>query len=222
MGAPLPARFARREGALLRLVQSLGGAPDPDHLRSLYLESAKVFEDKWRRGEAYTGLERIQWMLEQFGIHRPADCPEIAATAAEVDQTLLDLPPALLPGVREALDALRLRYRLAIVSDTGFASGTAQTRLLEQDGLREYFDAIVYSEEVGAPKPDARMFNAALQHMGCEPSQALHVGDLERTDVAGALAVGMRAIRLDLVRASGESRAELVALNWSEVVARLR
>jgi FMN phosphatase YigB (HAD superfamily) len=44
------------------------------------------------------------------------------------------------------------------------------------------------------------------------------VGDIERTDVAGALAAGMRAIRLDLVKPGGPSAAEFVARSYEELV----
>ncbi len=47
----------------------------------------------------------------------------------------------------------------------------------------------------GYPKPDPRMFEATLAGMGVDPAHAMHVGDTPRTDIAGALALGMRAVR---------------------------
>jgi FMN phosphatase YigB (HAD superfamily) len=49
----------------------------------------------------------------------------------------------------------------------------------------------------------------------------LHVGDNERTDVGGALAMGMRAVRLDALRDSGETRSERVAKSLDDLVAYL-
>jgi putative hydrolase of the HAD superfamily len=61
------------------------------------------------------------------------------------------------------------------------------------------FDAIVTSAVVGYEKPDPRTFHAALDHPAIRvPAEAaLHVGDQPRSDIAGALGVGMRAALLD-------------------------
>ena len=40
------------------------------------------------------------------------------------------------------------------------------------------------------------VFQAALEPLETRPEQAAHVGDLRRTDVAGARGVGMRSIRI--------------------------
>ena len=128
----------------------------------------------------------------------------------QVDQALLDYPPPLLPGAVEALRSLSARFALAIVSDTGFASGRAQDALLEREGIRDFFTATIYSMDIGHAKPRPEIFHAALDALGCEAADALHVGDNERTDVAGALAIGMRAVRIDALRDSGQTKGEHV------------
>jgi FMN phosphatase YigB (HAD superfamily) len=40
------------------------------------------------------------------------------------------------------------------------------------------------------------MFRTALDALGIDPTDALHIGDLRRTDVAGARALGMRTVRI--------------------------
>src|SRR5262249_16495894 len=47
----------------------------------------------------------------------------------------------------------------------------------------------------GVPKPDARAFAAALSGLGVIADGAVHVGDLRRSDVAGAQGVAMGAVR---------------------------
>ncbi|MBK6438138.1 MAG: HAD hydrolase-like protein [Candidatus Microthrix sp.] len=46
-----------------------------------------------------------------------------------------------------------------------------------------------------AYKPDPRIFTHALEGLGVEPVEAAHVGDLRRTDVAGALGMGITSVR---------------------------
>lgn len=211
-GASEPVRIERRREVLLRMLARLGHTADPLEFEALYRASAAEAERWWREEHrGYTTAERIHWLLGQLSITRPQDCEHMAVAIEEIDRTLTELPPPMLPGAREALARLGERYALAIVSDTGFVSGTAQDRLLAQDGVRDRFKATIYSMDIGHAKPRPEPFHAALTALGVAPHEALHVGDIERTDIAGALGVGMRAIRLDAVRKGGPTRAEHVA-----------
>jgi len=51
---------------------------------------------------------------------------------------------------------------------------------------------ILISEAVGAYKPDPRVFEAALERLGLEPHEVLHVGDSDVDDIQGARAAGVR------------------------------
>jgi len=63
-------------------------------------------------------------------------------------------------------------------------------------GLLPLFDHWSFSDEVGAYKPSPVIFEHALEGLGGpEPERVAHVGDLRRTDVAGALGMGMTAVR---------------------------
>ena len=68
--------------------------------------------------------------------------------------------------------------------------------VLERVGLRSLVDHVFTSAEVGAAKPDPRIFEAALVAAGCGPADAVHVGDSPEDDVAGAGAAGIRALLL--------------------------
>ncbi len=58
------------------------------------------------------------------------------------------------------------------------------------------FDHWAFSDEVGVYKPDPAIFRHALEGLGgIDPSEAAHIGDLRRTDVAGALGMGILALR---------------------------
>ena len=56
---------------------------------------------------------------------------------------------------------------------------------------------VVVSSQVGFRKPHRRFFQAVLSAVGSEPQRVLCVGDDPLCDVAGAEAIGMRAILLD-------------------------
>ena len=216
-GAVLPERKTLRQTALRRMLTDLGHAIQDEDFASLYHSSAAE-ADRWWREEhrGYTAGERIRWMLQCLSIERPADCEHIARAVQAVDDALLTYPPSLLPGAADAVAAIGARYRLGIISDTGFASGKAQDELLARHGLRSLFDVTVYSVDIGHAKPRREPFKAALEALALAPDEVVHIGDNERTDVRGALDMGMRAIRVDFVRQNGPSAAEFVARTFDE------
>ena len=67
-------------------------------------------------------------------------------------------------------------------------------RVLSVLGLAPYFQSVTISTEVGAAKPAAEIFRAALAKHHCEAHQAWHVGDSEAEDYAGARAAGIKAV----------------------------
>jgi putative hydrolase of the HAD superfamily len=111
----------------------------------------------------------------------------------------------LFADVVPALGALRARgLRLGIVSNFD----GRLLRICEGLGIAQYFDTIVMSGRAGVAKPDPRIFAAALQRLGVDASEALHVGDSEKQDVAGAQACGLRALLLQ--RDGSGSRVDCV------------
>ena len=93
---------------------------------------------------------------------------------------------------RPTLVELKRRgLRLALVSNTAFDLRP----ILARWGLLELFDAVILSVELGAVKPDARMFQRALDALGAEAGQALMVGDNPFDDAGGAL-LGVRTLLL--------------------------
>ena len=99
-----------------------------------------------------------------------------------------------------ALDVLRLLsshgFALGLVCNTGRTPGKMLRLVLERLGLAPYLGALSFSDEVGLRKPHPEIFRRTLAALGVMPAEAAHVGDDVTTDVAGAHAVGMRAIHL--------------------------
>lgn len=120
------------------------------------------------------------------------------------------------PDAPAALRTLRERgLRLAIASNWDVSLGDA----LARTGLAGLADAVVSSAEVGAAKPDRRLFEAALARLGCAADEALYVGDSPANDVAGATAAGIAAVlvrragpRIDAVGDGGAAGATPIAV----------
>ncbi len=69
-------------------------------------------------------------------------------------------------------------------------------QVLELLGLAPLLDGVVNSASAGVRKPNPAIFTPALALAGCEPREALHVGD-SADDVRGAGAAGIPVLRID-------------------------
>jgi HAD superfamily hydrolase (TIGR01662 family) len=187
----------RRVDAIRRLLASGGVHPSEEQLQEARHAGIGAFVAAWMDGRQFGSHEHVLNILERFGVDPTSlDQEAIPATVLEIEDASLMADLELLPGVRETIPALAAAgYRLGIISDTSLTTGRILRRFLEKDGLLDCFTALTFSDETGYPKPDRRMFESTLARLGADPSQAVHVGDTSRTDIAGAKALGMVAIR---------------------------
>lgn len=93
-------------------------------------------------------------------------------------------------GVPRILEDLSKNYRLGVLANQ--SAGTE--RRLEKYGIRQYFDLIISSTEIGFSKPDLKIFEIALDKAGCAPSEAYMIGDRLDNDIEPAARLGMRTI----------------------------
>jgi putative hydrolase of the HAD superfamily len=96
------------------------------------------------------------------------------------------------PGAVEVIEALdEAGVYLGVLSDVDTEEAL---RMFEAFGIRERFDHVTTSEEVGYRKPDRRMFETAKERLraaGVDPARTLMVGDRYRHDVEGAREAGL-------------------------------
>ncbi|HWG84354.1 MAG TPA: HAD family hydrolase, partial [Deinococcales bacterium] len=68
-------------------------------------------------------------------------------------------------------------------------------------------------------KPRIEAFEAALDQFGLPAIEVMHVGDIPRTDVAGALRMGMRAVRYaGITDRPGQPEADAVIRDHRELL----
>lgn len=137
---------------------------------------------------------------------------EVFATA------ILAHPPLPIEGALEAVAAAAERYPIGIISDAGISPGSVLRVLLERHGFLRYFKTFAFSDEVGVSKPQRPMFERAAAGLDVEFADMLHIGDLEPTDIAGALAVGARAALFtgDNTRFLNNTNAHYTFTEWSQ------
>ncbi|KAA8532987.1 hypothetical protein F0562_032896 [Nyssa sinensis] len=141
-------------------------APWPEKLR--YQGDGKPF---WKLvvSEA-TGSADDNYFEEVYEYYANGDAWHLPTGAYETMLTLKDA------GVK-----------LAVVSNFD----TRLRKLLKDLDVVDLFDAVIISSEVGYEKPNAKIFEAALDQMSVEAGKTVHVGDDQKADKAGANAVGI-------------------------------
>ncbi len=187
-------------------------------------ESWEYFNDIWRNElRTPTARESVEFFTEKFNL--PKQSEAVKRILKVFAESILFYPPNLIDGVKNALDELSRDYKLAVVSDTGFSPGTVLRRLMYEFDVLHYFEAFSFSDETKVAKPHKKAFTTVLDQLDVKPSEAIHVGDIEDTDIKGAKAAGMMAIRftgdptafLNLNR-SKNTIADFMSDSWEEIV----
>ena len=136
--------------------------------------------------------------LNHVSEYRPL--PELMAAAAARRHAALGAPPvaevkaalAAMPAYPEAPAALdRLAdagLRLAVLTNSPTERAEAGLR---GAGLRDRFERVIGTDQVGAFKPDGRVYRHGLAALGAEPADATMVA-AHWWDLRGAREVGMR------------------------------
>mgnify|MGYP001825320700 CR=1 FL=1 len=185
-----------------------GHEPTGEQIDDAFKKAWEFFEGKWRANEttdvrevAARGVEALPFAVPDFVADALADA---YLQASE------ETPRLLAPGAAKALSQLRdMGIGTAIICDVGTVPSTRLRRWLHELEVLPLIDTFSFSDEVGVYKPHRRMFEHALAGLGVtDAATAAHVGDIKRTDVAGARAAGMTSVRYTGIRRDEEDGEE--------------
>ena len=135
-----------------------------------------------RSSDAVRGWLYFDKVLEYAGVSRSqaTDAALAMLRAYHRSENLWEyVPDDVKPSLRRLRD---LGLTLVVVSN---ANGRLRY-LFDRLGLSEYFDVVLDSHDWGVEKPDARLFEIALEQSGSVRETTAHVGDLYHIDVTGA------------------------------------
>jgi putative hydrolase of the HAD superfamily len=151
---------------------------DDAHLRALGAWAPDYRRAAWRQALAARGA--------------PADdaLADALQAAFERERRALHLP---FPDTRPALDRLRRDYLLALLTN---GAPDLQREKVAGAALGDYFAVVVASGDLGAGKPDPRIYRHTLDLLGVAPGEAAMIGDSRRNDVWGPQRVGICGIWL--------------------------
>jgi FMN phosphatase YigB (HAD superfamily) len=190
--APAGLMSEARRRAIVRACAECGVELEAELLVEALGEVTRSYESSWSVGEHFHPREGAEMLVRSLGLEGAAG----ERTAEAFLTVARNAPVELSVDIRPGLEALQARgIRLGIVCDVGFSGGEILRELLDREGLLTYFSGWAFSDEVGHYKPAPQIFEAALAALDAEPAAAMHVGDLRRTDIAGASALGMKTAR---------------------------
>lgn len=133
----------------------------------------------------------------------------VRATGTTNESQSLELATAMVARFRSlSVDNVRLhdgaKETLSTLREMGFITGIitngmegGQLAKIHQLGLESQVDHLVVSAQARAHKPDAKVFQLALDRAGVSPAQAWQIGDHATNDVAGAIRAGMSGVFFD-------------------------
>jgi len=176
---------------LQRLLRESGVDVSEEQAAAGFMAEIKYYLDHHLDGADRERLERLRDRCAEE-MRRALEVPELDhSTARRAMLGALEFTPYddVLPALRE----LRERHVKLIVASNWDCS---LPDWLGPAGILELVDGVVTSAEVGAAKPDPRVFERALAVAGAAPGEALHVGDRVDNDVEGATAGGVRGVLL--------------------------
>lgn len=200
-----PRRQARIEN-MARILREAGEPFSPEEVTKALAAADLKIEAIHQAEQDITVSERLRLFLEALR-------PELAHSLPEdVRDRLLKVQvgvignylPLVMPGAREALDQARaFGLRIGLVSNTGPTPGVVLRQVLYGLGMADFFDAWIWSDEVGLWKPAPRIYQLATEALGVPATRSLFLGDTPETDILGALRAGMWAIQVGERTADG-------------------
>jgi putative hydrolase of the HAD superfamily len=216
-GSSDPERAAQRMSQLHSHIVGAGHACTVNEVRAAFRRMLNRVDEEARESLIDIGPPgRWQILASELGITDGAVGFEVFERAYE-DITLNNLP-AMMPHANVAVAAMKAAgYKLAVICNTGTTGGQTLREVLRRYELFDYFDVTVFSNEFGFSKPNPLIFEHTLEALGgIAPTDALHVGDLEELDVAGAHRAGMRAAVYAPFEAPVQTEADLIVRDWRD------
>ncbi len=159
-----------------------------DFTRALAAVDREWRATHWERDRELTTLERFTRVAKALGL----DDPDLPLVLTNVHMGMLE-SIATAPAHHPALLArLQQRFRIGLCSNWTWTP--TALAILDKTQLRASLDAVVISSDHGLRKPRREIFEATLAALDVAPSEAVHVGDNLKADVAGAAALGIRTV----------------------------
>ena len=185
----------RRRALWTEILFENGFEVTQQQLDEAFAQGWNHFDTNWRNNvqSSIDGVVNaaISKLPIEISLHTKTQLTDAYLAASE------STPRKLLPNVTKTLERLKeMDLRLGVICDVGTIPSSRLQAWLVDLNVHEFFDYFGFSDDIGVYKPDPKIFNETLAGLNIsDSSQCIHVGDLKRTDVAGARAINMTTVR---------------------------
>lgn len=140
-------------------------------------------------------------------------------TATDIDKKFLEYSLKYTKLKESAEDILKYikNKKILLILISNFDSYTGN-RLIDDFGLRKYFDYILISEEFGAEKSTIAPFMFILKKFNLNPEKCIMVGDNETEDIIAAKELGIKTARIVQRKHGINSKADFVIERLDELI----
>ena len=112
--------------------------------------------------------------------------------AEKITESFMHLHPRIdapIDGAKKVVETLSKKLTLGVITN---GDKVTQSEKLETIGVKDRFESLIFSEEVGIRKPDPGIFTHAAKEVGLDPGNCLYVGDSYKADIQGGEKGGMK------------------------------
>jgi 2-haloacid dehalogenase len=178
--------YNRAESTALRNTFQLYNLPVDDASMATYREINQKLWHALEKGEIKPDVLRVK-RFEQFLHAVGRDASPESMSNSYIEQ--LAQRTELIDGTLEVLQKLKATRRFALITN---GLTTVQRGRLSLSPLKEFFEVVVISEEIGAAKPHSAFFEVAHERSGHPPkSDVLVIGDSLSSDIRGGVDFGV-------------------------------
>ncbi len=179
--------------ASVALEASLKKFPLPIDDYALFVERYESFNkklwDDYEAGKISKEFLRTERFYKTLKIYYGIDDIDLAKSIGHEYLEEMALGKKLIEGAETVLNAIKVSGgRMAIVSN-GFRE--VQYRKLASSGIKDCFETVIISDEVGVNKPHPQIFALAMDGIGGNKKETLMVGDDFANDIEGAQIYGI-------------------------------
>ena len=196
-----------------------GAAYEPNELKASYVQEVKAFFEEAERiakrdkpGEEHTPEIILENVFSKLYVMKGIEASyQLAVHTGQFFRVLSIQYIKLYPGVVDLLTTLRKRGKMVyLVSNAQQIFTEYEMQFL---GIKEYFDGIIFSSDVGYLKPDSIIYERAIKDFGIHPEHAIMIGNDFQCDVLGAMNAGLSAFYVH-TNLSPDMPEDLLGVPW--------